>query len=135
MDRPICSNHSTFASGLASGFGEVVFIPYYIVESTNFDKLQLQLQNQLIQNRPISGVAALSTLTVSREKSVRVQSVWRDAGVRDGLNKKILKSPPYNEGRTLLVLAGTLNANRGWKAASFVKTCNVLKVIWWGWWW
>merc|ERR550532_1713443 len=61
--------------------------------------------------RPISGVVVLSTLTVSREKSVRVQSVWRDAG------------------RTQLVLAGTLNANRGWRAASFVKTCNVLKVV------
>jgi len=62
-------------------------------------------------SRWISGVVALLTLTVSREKSVRVQSVWRDAG------------------RTQLVLVGTLNANRDWRAASFVKTCNALKVV------
>ena len=29
------------------------------------------------------------------------------------------------------MLVGTLNVNRGWRAASFVKTCNALKVILW----
>jgi len=61
--------------------------------------------------RPIGSVVVLSTLTVRPEKSARVLSVSRDAG------------------RTQLVLVGTLNANLGWRAASFVKTCNALKVV------
>ena len=61
---------------------------------------------------------------------------------RDGLNNKTKQHKthrcnkskyllPTNVGRTQLVLVGTLNANRDWRAASFVKTCNALKVIWW----
>ena len=45
------------------------------------------IQNKLIQNRLIGSVVVLSTLTVSPEKSARAQSVSRDAGARDGLNK------------------------------------------------
>jgi len=61
--------------------------------------------------RPISDVVVLSTLTVKQEKSVRMQSVWRAAG------------------RTQRALVGTLNASQEWRAASFVKTYNALKVV------
>ena len=37
---------------------------------------------------------------------------------------------PTNElGRTQLALGGTQNANQEWRAASFVKTYNALKVV------
>jgi len=61
--------------------------------------------------RPISDAVVLSTLIVKQEKSVRMQSVWRAAG------------------RTLRALGGTQNASQEWKAASFVKTYNALKVV------
>jgi len=61
--------------------------------------------------RLISDVVVLSTLTVKQGKSARVQSVLRDAG------------------RTQRALGGTQNANQEWRAASFVKTYNALKVV------
>jgi len=61
--------------------------------------------------RLTSDVVVLSTLTVKQEKSVRVQSVWRDAG------------------RTQRALGGTQIASQEWKAASFAKTYNALKVV------
>ena len=44
--------------------------------------------------RPTSNVVVLSTLTVKQEKSVRLPSVWRDAGLHhdnDGETKTQLK--------------------------------------------
>ena len=92
------------------------------------------------------------TLTVKQGKSVKVQSVWRVAGVHHhdhdnhdydhhhhhnpdaiGVNNnatKILRYIiPTNKGRTQLVLGGTQNASQEWRAASFAKTYNVLKVF------
>ena len=60
--------------------------------------------------RLISDVDVSSTRTVLRGKYVRMPSVWRDAG------------------KTQLALVGTRNAKQEWRAASFVKTYNALKV-------